>query len=196
MTWFAGETGVAARRASSMIRFRTPGERIRTASGRLLGVAATNIGHRDRVGAFNLASQQATGVLEQIGRGELGRSVLLWVPLLAGGNDSAVVQEWLRWSRHCACFLFQNPEWGEVVTCPRGAGRRAPGPVPAPHGSCSRSLPRRTRPAGSGWSPRPARHSRNASRRRAAGPPSRHCRAPSGSPRWYSCPISSGLRKS
>jgi len=43
-----------------------------------------------------LAGQQAGAVLERIGRGELRRSILIWVPLMAGASEAVVVQEWVR----------------------------------------------------------------------------------------------------
>lgn len=45
---------------------------------------------------MSLARESAVDALERIGRGELGRSILPWVPLKAGGGDAAVVQEWVR----------------------------------------------------------------------------------------------------
>jgi len=56
----------------------------------------TDIGHDDRVRAICLAGQQAGTVLERIGRGELGWSVLIWVPLMAGASEAVVVKEWVR----------------------------------------------------------------------------------------------------
>jgi hypothetical protein len=56
----------------------------------------TDIGHHDRIKPFSLATQNAAGVLERIGREELGRSILPWVPLMLGGGDEKVVQEWVR----------------------------------------------------------------------------------------------------
>jgi hypothetical protein len=56
----------------------------------------TDVGLSGTVRAICPALQQATAILERIGRGELGRSVLAWVPLMAGGGEGAVVQEWVR----------------------------------------------------------------------------------------------------
>ncbi len=56
----------------------------------------TDVGHNDRIRAISLADQQALATLERIGRKELGRSILVWVPLMAGGGDATVVQEWVR----------------------------------------------------------------------------------------------------
>jgi hypothetical protein len=44
----------------------------------------------------SLATEQAHATLERIGRGELGRSILPWVPLMAGGGEPVIVQEWVR----------------------------------------------------------------------------------------------------
>jgi len=46
--------------------------------------------------AISVARESAAATLERIGRGELGRSILPWVPLMAGGDEPAVVAEWLR----------------------------------------------------------------------------------------------------
>jgi hypothetical protein len=46
-----------------------------------------------------LAQQSAAETLRRIAAGALGRSVLPWVPLMASGEDSAVVQEWARLAR-------------------------------------------------------------------------------------------------
>jgi hypothetical protein len=43
--------------------------------------------------AVCLAEERAAATLERIGKGELGRSILPWVPLMAGGDEAAVVQE-------------------------------------------------------------------------------------------------------
>src|SRR5439155_3243526 len=56
----------------------------------------TDVGLKWKVEVVSLARQDAAGTLERIGRGELGRSVLSWVPLMAGGGEAAVVQEWVR----------------------------------------------------------------------------------------------------
>ncbi|HEX5271906.1 MAG TPA: hypothetical protein VFW33_15515, partial [Gemmataceae bacterium] len=57
--------------------------------GTALGLSLT-------VGTKCLAGESATATVERIGRGELGRSILPWVPLMAGGDDAAVVAEWVR----------------------------------------------------------------------------------------------------
>ncbi len=56
----------------------------------------TDVGLRWKVQVLSLARESAAGTLERIGRGELGRSVLPWVPLMAGGGEAAAVQEWVR----------------------------------------------------------------------------------------------------
>jgi hypothetical protein len=59
----------------------------------------TNLGLSWQVRVVSLAAQQATATLERIARGELGRSILPWVPLMAGAGDPAVVTEWARLAR-------------------------------------------------------------------------------------------------
>ena len=56
----------------------------------------TNIGLDWTARTLSLSQQQAATTLERIGRGELGKSVLPWVPLMAGGGVAAAVQEWVR----------------------------------------------------------------------------------------------------
>ena len=56
----------------------------------------TNIGLDWTARTMSLANQQAAATLERIGKGELGKSILPWVPLMAGGGDPATVQEWVR----------------------------------------------------------------------------------------------------
>lgn len=56
----------------------------------------TDIGMACKIGVLSLASQQASATLARIARGELGRSLLPWVPLMAGGGESATVHEWVR----------------------------------------------------------------------------------------------------
>jgi hypothetical protein len=45
---------------------------------------------------FYLAAQDAAATLGRIARGELGRSILCWLPLMVGGGEAATVQEWKR----------------------------------------------------------------------------------------------------
>ena len=59
----------------------------------------TKLGLRSRAGTRSLARQRAADTLARIDRGELGLSVLPWLPLMAGGGDPATVQEWLRLAR-------------------------------------------------------------------------------------------------
>jgi hypothetical protein len=59
----------------------------------------TNIGLDWTARTMSLSQQQAAATLERIGKGELGKSVLTWVPLMAGGGDPATVQEWVRLAR-------------------------------------------------------------------------------------------------
>ena len=56
----------------------------------------TKLGLRSRAGTRSLARQRAADRLARIDRGELGLSLLPWLPLMAGGGDPATVQEWLR----------------------------------------------------------------------------------------------------
>jgi hypothetical protein len=56
----------------------------------------TDIGLGWKAKTMSLAREQAAATLERIGRGELGKSVLPWVPLMAGGGEATVVQEWVR----------------------------------------------------------------------------------------------------
>ncbi len=56
----------------------------------------TDLGLGLRVGTLSLAREPAAATLEQIGRDDLGRSILPWVPLMAGGDEAAVVAEWVR----------------------------------------------------------------------------------------------------
>ena len=52
-----------------------------------------------KVPAFNLAQQSAPATLARIAQGELGKSILCWVPLMNDGGDPAVAQEWVRLAR-------------------------------------------------------------------------------------------------
>jgi hypothetical protein len=45
---------------------------------------------------FNVSQQPFQATMERIGRRELGRSVLIWGPLMAGANDPKAVEEWVR----------------------------------------------------------------------------------------------------
>ncbi len=56
----------------------------------------TDVGLDVTVRVMSLARQSAVATLERIGRGELGRSILPWVPLMAEGAEAAVVAEWVR----------------------------------------------------------------------------------------------------
>jgi hypothetical protein len=53
----------------------------------------TNVGFNGNVRPISLRLQKAADVLGRIGRGELGRSILMWVPLMDGGGEPSVVQE-------------------------------------------------------------------------------------------------------
>jgi hypothetical protein len=56
----------------------------------------TDIGSNCTVRPVNLADHAAAGLLERIARGELGRSILPWAPLMQGAASAAVAQEWVR----------------------------------------------------------------------------------------------------
>jgi hypothetical protein len=56
----------------------------------------TTLGLSLTVGTMSLARESAAATVERIGRGELGRSIMPWVPLMAGGDDAAVIAEWVR----------------------------------------------------------------------------------------------------
>jgi hypothetical protein len=56
----------------------------------------TDVGLTGTIRAVSLTVESAMATLERIGRGELGRSVLSWVPLMAGVGDEAVTREWVR----------------------------------------------------------------------------------------------------
>jgi hypothetical protein len=56
----------------------------------------TDIGLGWKVRVLSLASEEASATLVRIARGELGRSILPWIPLMSGGGEGAVVQEWVR----------------------------------------------------------------------------------------------------
>ncbi len=56
----------------------------------------TGVGLDVTVRVMSLARQSAAETLERIGRGEWGRSILPWVPLMATGAEAAVVAEWVR----------------------------------------------------------------------------------------------------
>jgi hypothetical protein len=56
----------------------------------------TELGMSWKAGSRCLAIRKAAVTLGRIGRGQLGRSVLPWVPLMQGAGEPAVVQEWLR----------------------------------------------------------------------------------------------------
>ncbi len=56
----------------------------------------TDLGMAFKIGVLSLASQPGSATLERVARGELGRSILVWVPLMASGGESATVQEWVR----------------------------------------------------------------------------------------------------
>jgi hypothetical protein len=64
-----------------------------------MDLPGTDLGLHWKPGLFCLADEQASATLERVARGELGRSVLPWVPLMAGGGEAAVVQEWVRLAR-------------------------------------------------------------------------------------------------
>jgi hypothetical protein len=57
---------------------------------------STALGLHFTVGTMSLARAPAAATVERIGRGELGRSILPWVPLMAGGDDAALIAEWVR----------------------------------------------------------------------------------------------------
>jgi hypothetical protein len=61
-----------------------------------MSLPGTDVDFKWKARVVNLAKQSATGTLERIDRKELGRSVLVWVPLLAGGGDEGVATEWAR----------------------------------------------------------------------------------------------------
>ncbi len=48
------------------------------------------------VAVMNIAKQDAMETLRRITAGSLGRGILPWVPLMAGADGPAVVDEWLR----------------------------------------------------------------------------------------------------
>jgi hypothetical protein len=52
--------------------------------------------HRFSVVTRNLAADSAEQTLQAIAAGRLQRCVLPWVPLMQGGAESAIIQEWLR----------------------------------------------------------------------------------------------------
>ncbi len=56
----------------------------------------TPLGMGWSVGVMNVARQDAKDTLKQIADGLLGRGILPWLPLMAGADDAAVVDEWLR----------------------------------------------------------------------------------------------------
>jgi hypothetical protein len=72
--------------------------RKRTLELRML-LPGTGLGLRLRVKALCLARQRAAATLARIARGELGLSILPWLPLMLGGGEPEVVQEWLRLAR-------------------------------------------------------------------------------------------------
>jgi hypothetical protein len=61
-----------------------------------LTLPGTDLSLRWCVRVVALSALQAAETMAQIDRGELGRSVLPWVPLMAGGGEAAIVPEWLR----------------------------------------------------------------------------------------------------
>jgi hypothetical protein len=69
------------RKKSLKLRMRLPG---------------TDVGLAVRVRSLSLACESAAVSLERIGRGELGRTVLPWVPLMERGGEAATVAEWVR----------------------------------------------------------------------------------------------------
>ncbi len=56
----------------------------------------TDLGMRYKSGVVSLEAESAAATLERIGREELGRSILAWIPLMAGAGDPATVAEWVR----------------------------------------------------------------------------------------------------
>jgi hypothetical protein len=56
----------------------------------------TDVGFNGNVRPISPRLQKAADVLGKIDRGELGRSILMWVALMDGGGDPATVQEWVR----------------------------------------------------------------------------------------------------
>lgn len=85
----------------------------------------TNVGFNGTVRSISLRLQQATTVLGRIGRGELGRSILMWVPLMDGGGDSAVVQEWVRLASAEPNEQRQSEYAGVAVVLAQWAGHRS-----------------------------------------------------------------------
>jgi hypothetical protein len=56
----------------------------------------TDVGFNGNVRPISLRLQKAADVLGKIARAELGRSILMWVPLMDGGGEPATVQGWVR----------------------------------------------------------------------------------------------------
>jgi hypothetical protein len=59
--------------------------------GLKMHLPGTDIALNWKVGVRSMGLRQATASLKQLDRGKLGRVVLPWVPLMAGGGEAAVI---------------------------------------------------------------------------------------------------------
>lgn len=59
-----------------------------------MGVAGTPIGQSVKPLVMNVARESARGTLTDIAEGRLGWSILPWLPLMAGGGEPALIEEW------------------------------------------------------------------------------------------------------
>src|SRR5262249_13360544 len=59
----------------------------------------TQLGLYLRARGFNMSTQAAPDILEQIASGKLSRAILPWIPLMQGGGDPGVLR---RWQEVCA----------------------------------------------------------------------------------------------
>jgi hypothetical protein len=55
-----------------------------------------DVGSVLRVLRITLSSEDAAETLRRIATGELGRAVLPWIPLMRGGGELAIIEEWKR----------------------------------------------------------------------------------------------------
>ena len=61
-----------------------------------MGLEGTDLSLKLNVGERNLETEDAAATLAQIAHGELARCVLVWIPLMRGADERAIIDEWKR----------------------------------------------------------------------------------------------------
>ncbi len=72
----------------------------------------------------NLAGEDASAVLAGIANGTLARSLLPWIPLMQGGGEAAVIQQWLEQARQEPYSRRRSDYGGLVLVFADAAGCR------------------------------------------------------------------------